>query len=77
MSDEVTVGAHHAVLMAGSRGWWEGVMRHWHADVWTCGHQHEDRKRATACATKALLTAQGVIHEPISWRPGAKGARRK
>lgn len=69
----VTVGAHHASFGTENQfGWWIGVMRHWHADVWQCGHQHTTRKEATACATKALLTAQGAIHEPIHWRPRAK-----
>lgn len=68
MSDEVTAGAHHARFGGGRFGWWVGVLRRWHADVWECGHQHEDRKRATKCAQHTLDTVQGVIHEPIHWR---------
>lgn len=65
---EVTTGAHRASFGGGRFGWWIGVMRRWHADVWECGHQHETRKDAKHCATKAMLTAQGFIHEPIHWR---------
>ena len=68
-ADAITTGAHHASFSNGRFGWWIGVMRHWHADVWQCEHQHMTRKEAAACATKTLLAATGVIHEPIQWRP--------
>lgn len=75
MADEVTAGAHRASFGGGRFGWWVGVMRRWHADIWECGHQHPNRKEAALCAQKALDSATGVIHEPIVWRRKDGSAR--